>query len=106
MDEPLPELLPAVQALSPQDVPAALGVLERAKAVLWARLYAPKPHEANDGATRPTDERLLTPTEAAERLRVSTRTIYRLSDKLGGQKVGHTLRFSEDGLRRYLARRR
>jgi excisionase family DNA binding protein len=89
-----------------EDVPKALGILERARAYLWARLHAPKPPEAQDGAPRPIDERLLTPAEAAERLRISVRTVYRLSDKLGGRKVGAALRFPEDGLRRYLARRR
>jgi hypothetical protein len=101
--EPLPSLLSAVEALPPEDVPAALGILERARAYLWARLHAPRPPEAQDGAPRPTDGRLLTVEEVATQLRTSPRWVYRHRRALGGKKLGAKVRFTEGGLQRYLA---
>jgi excisionase family DNA binding protein len=53
------------------------------------------------------DEKLYTPREVAEYLRVDTNTIYRwLRDgKLGGAKIGRDYRISESQLRAFLEER-
>ena len=56
-------------------------------------------------ATLPNDDRLLTPSEAAEILNVPVRWLYRHTPRLpfARRLSRKRLRFSESGLRRYLA---
>lgn len=53
-------------------------------------------------------DRFLTVAEVAERLKVSTMTIYRLinANKLAAVKVGKSYRINEDMLNHYLSRRK
>lgn len=87
-------------------IPEALGALERARAVLWARLTVPRPAEGKEKPREGIDERLLTAQEVAERLQTSRHWVYRHAGKLGGVKVGGRMRFTREGLGLYLARNR
>ncbi len=53
-------------------------------------------------------ERVLTAAEAAEYLRVSRKTLYKLAaaGELAGRKVGRAWRFAESELKRYLRGKR
>ncbi len=101
-----PDRAPAV----PLDhVPTVLGQIERLKAILWSRLS-----QADAAARRPAtndirDEgRVLTPAEAAQIAGVTVRWLYRHAGQLpfARRLSRKTLRFSEAGLRRWLACRR
>jgi predicted DNA-binding transcriptional regulator AlpA len=78
----------------------ALGAAESLKARLWARLYA-------EGAPRPQEEdRLLDVDEASRRLSVSTDTLYRKARALPFTvRVGGNVRFSAQGISRFIATR-
>jgi excisionase family DNA binding protein len=96
-------------ALPREALPEVLGQVERLKAVLWARLSTPE--VASNGrpvsdTERASGDRLLTVQELAERLNVDDRWIYRKADDLPfTRRLGdRTLRFSEQGLERWLAR--
>lgn len=89
-------------------IPALIGEAEALRALLWARLQAPPASKAKS-STGGGPDRMLTAEEVAERLGVSKRWVYRQ------QESGHlpfavrlsenTLRFSEQGLERWKARR-
>lgn len=51
------------------------------------------------------ETRLLTAEEVAKRLPVDVQTVRRRQKQLGAVKVGRAVRFSEQGVQRYLARR-
>ena len=53
-----------------------------------------------------TNERFVTPAEVAERLRVSTMTVYRLIEKgdLVAARIGRSYRMRESDVEAYLAR--
>lgn len=96
-------------ALPREELPEVLGQVERLKAVLWARLATPE--VAGNGrpvsdTERASGDRLLTVQELAERLNVDDRWIYRKADDLPfTRRLGdRTLRFSEQGVQRWLAR--
>jgi len=102
-----PEQIPA---LSPDVIPRILGELEVLRAGLLVRLIthpatATPPGGANT-KSQPLD-RLLSPTEAAALLKVTTRWLYRHHRSLPFTKrlSRRALRFSEEGLRRWLAHR-
>ncbi|HYV18622.1 MAG TPA: helix-turn-helix domain-containing protein [Verrucomicrobiae bacterium] len=97
------------------DVPAAalpvvLGQLAELQAVFLARLVS----NGNGHAAPPTPsappetERLLTAEQAAELLGVAPRWLYRHADQIPGARrlSRKCLRFTEAGLRRYLANAR
>lgn len=96
----------AFEQVEAERIPEALGALERARAVLWARLTVPRPAEGKEEPREGIDERLLTAQEVAERLQTSRHWVYRHAGKLGGVKAGGKMRFTREGLGRYLARNR
>lgn len=91
--------------VSPDALPALIGEAEALRARLWARLQAVSapvaPAPASNGNGGP--ERLLTAQQAAERLGVSKRWVYRRADSLPFTRrlSEGTLRFSERGLERW-----
>lgn len=92
------------------ELPALIGEVEALKAALWARLQAapgPAPTPTSQGKTSGPDE-LLTADQAAQRLGVSKRWVYRKADTLPFTRrldTG-TLRFSARGLERWKESRR
>ena len=94
-----------VADVSPEALPHLIGEVETLKARLWARLQAAQvapaapPQPARNGGP----DRLLTAQEAADRLGVSKRWMYRKADELPfTRRIGEgTLRFSERGLERW-----
>lgn len=94
----------AVATVADDEIPDAIGELERAKAALWARLTAPKPNGApSPGAA----DEYLTPTETAKRLKASTRWVYRHARELGGVRFSpRCLRFPAGAVERHASRRR
>lgn len=98
-----------VADVSATDLPALIGGCEALRAALWARLTtpaAPSPAMAPNGSGAP--DRLLTAVEAAQRLGVAKRWIYRHADSLPFTRrlTGGTLRFSARGLERWKESRR
>ena len=92
----------------PEQVPDLIGAAEALRAALWARLQAVKaPTPAPSAGKGGGPDRLLTASEAAERLGVSRRWMYRHQAQLPFAKKlsGGTLRFSEHGLERWKDRR-
>ena len=93
-----------VADVPPAVVPAALGALAELQAILLARLVsggngahpAPQP----DGP-----EQLITADEAAARFNVTRRWLYRHGAQMGARRLSRkVMRFTESGIRRYLAR--
>lgn len=112
-----PDALAKLQALladprRAEEVPseqaaALMANLAAAQLALAARLRTPAP--AGEAAGDPSEpDRLLAPTEAAERLGVTTRWLYRHARNLPFTRrlSRKTLRFSQTGLERYLAGKR
>jgi len=98
-----------VADLDPAALPGLIGEVEALKARLWARLQAAGAAVtvSPDPKATPGADRLLTATEAAERLGVNARWLYRKADSLPfTRKLSQgTLRFSERGLERWQASR-
>jgi excisionase family DNA binding protein len=87
----------AARTISPEELPRLLGDLEEVKATALARLIAPPAAQTRD--------RLLDIGEAAKRLAMSQDYLYRNHSRLPfTRKVGRSLRFSEQGIERYLRR--
>jgi predicted DNA-binding transcriptional regulator AlpA len=94
-----------VEDVQPDAIPALIGEAEALRARLWARLQAvsapvaPTPAPNANGKA----DRLLTAQEAAERLGVNKRWMYRKADSLPFtcRLSEGTLRFSERGLVRW-----
>ena len=81
-------------------IPAAIGELEKAKAVLWARLAAPA--RTNGGG----DDRLLTVDEAADRLGVTRDWLRRRPELPFVLKLSEgVVRYSSRGIERWIAAR-
>jgi excisionase family DNA binding protein len=81
-------------------IPDVLGELERVRGVLWARLVTAAP------PPRPSDDALVDVDEAARLLDMSTKWLYRHARRLPfTRRVGRSLKFSREGIHRYLARR-
>jgi predicted DNA-binding transcriptional regulator AlpA len=93
--------------LPPQEATAALVELAAIQTALAARLHASTP-QATRAADREPVDRLLKPEEAAECMGVTLRWLYRRADKLPfARRLGRkTLRFSEAGMRQYMAEKR
>lgn len=82
----------------------ALVRLTEIQLAITAHLTSLSPHQARPVKAE-SEDRLLTPAAAAERLGVSLRWLYRQSGRLPFTRrlTRKTLRFSEAGLRKYLA---
>jgi predicted DNA-binding transcriptional regulator AlpA len=84
-----------------EQIPDAIGELERAKAVLWARLTTPV--STNGGG----EDRLLTAEDVSQQTTLSLRWLYRHADALPfTRRVGRKVLFSSAGLAKWLATRR
>lgn len=94
-----------VESIPPDRIPALLGEVEALRAALWVRLQSAAVARIAPAAPDPEKglDRLLTVDEAAARLGVSRRWIYRKADELPFTRrlSGGTLRFSERGLGRW-----
>ena len=89
------DVLAALDAIPRAQIPAAI-------ARLAARAMEPEPPTRAPAAS---NGRLLTPDEAAARLGVNRRWIYRHADRLGAARLSRRkLRVPEAALERYLAR--
>jgi hypothetical protein len=97
--EAVPNLRPEQAASIAIEISALLAMV-----LTRARVEAGAPTGAPGG---PATDHLLSPEETAQRLGVSIRWLYRHADSLGfARRLSRkTLRFSERGLDRYLARR-
>lgn len=95
-----------VADVHPSEIPALIGEAEALRARLWARLQAAAPTPP-PRQTKARPETLLTVQQAAERLAVTTRWLYRNAGKLPFTRrlSAGTLRFSEQGLERWMAAR-
>jgi len=95
-----------VATVAPEEAAAALFELGALQAALAARLQpahaAPRSNGLED------TERLLSPVQAAERLGVTLRWLYRNAKRLPFTRklTGRTLRFHEQGLARYIREKR
>jgi excisionase family DNA binding protein len=99
------ELLREAEAFAPsltdEDLPAALGEIERLRVVFSAKLAA---RCAQVPAAEP--DRLLDVEEAARRLAVSSDTLYRRAKDLPFTvRLGHLVRFSSAGIDRFIRTR-
>lgn len=97
-------------ALPRSALPDALADVERLRAVLWSRLTRPDANTSRpvSDIEKASKDKLLTVDEAAERLGVTARWLYRKADSLPfTRKLGaRTLRFSERGLEAHVRRKR
>ena len=97
-----------IGSVPPESLPTLIGEAESLRALLWARLQAPAPAtpEPSNGKAGEPDQ-LLTAQEAADRLGVNRRWIYRNKDTLPfTRKLSEgTLRFSSRGLEKWKERR-
>lgn len=95
-----------IEDVARAELPALIGEAARLHALLQAQLLSvpavEKPVASSNGSGP-----LLKATEAAERLNVSTRWVYRHADELPFTKrlTNGTLRFDERGLKRWQERR-
>jgi excisionase family DNA binding protein len=94
-----------VDDVQPDALPGLIGEAEALRARLWSRLQAASVPTASAPASSSNGkaDHLLTALEAAERLGVSKRWIYRKASELPFTRKlsGGTLRFSERGLDRW-----
>jgi len=81
-----------------QEIPSAIGLLEAAKAQLWARLMEPVDTSQKTNGNEP--DRLVTVKEAAPMLNVTPRWLYNHARHLpfARRLSRKALRFSEKGL--------
>ncbi len=89
----------AVGELSPQEAPAALGDLERVKALVWAKMMQGNGVAQGRGDGQ-AEGRYLTVKDVAERTGMSGDYIYRHAREFGGHKEGSRWRFTDEGLAR------
>jgi excisionase family DNA binding protein len=94
------DILRAARELPAEDLPDLIGELERAKATAWARLSAP--------AAAPAEhDELLSVTEAARRLGISSDYLYRHSQAYPfTRRQGRKLLFSALGIERHIRQNR
>lgn len=96
-----------VQDVAPEAIPALIGEAAALQAQLWARLHAPTATAPAPAAKADADE-LLTVKQAAARLGVAAKWMYRHADDLPFTRrlTSGTLRFSARGLERWKESRR
>lgn len=93
-----------VSQLPPEAVPVMLGELERLRAVLWVRLTAGN-HDGQ-GQSPSDGDRLLDVDEAARKLGKSKDYLYRHADDYSFTvRDGRSLRFSEQGIEKFIRQR-
>ena len=93
-----------VANLPPEAVPSMLGELERLRAILWVRLTAGN-HDGQ-GQLASNGDRLLGVEEAARKLGKSKDALYRHADDYPFTvRDGHSLRFSEQGIEKFIRQR-
>lgn len=86
-----------------EQIPTAIGELEKCKAVLWARLTTPTTPTTNGGS----EDQLLTAEDVSRQTTLSRRWLYRHADSLPfTRRVGRKVLFSSAGLTKWLATRR
>lgn len=97
--DPWVSLTREVERATPAECPSLIGELERLKASLWLRMAAP-------AQAQPTPhDQLLTATEVAARLSVTKAHVYKHAGRYPfAVREGRYVRFSQQGLARYLAR--
>jgi excisionase family DNA binding protein len=102
----LPEFNPLL--VPPAEIPAALAALAAWQSQLAARLLrAPASAPAAIATADGDNDKLLTVEETAERLRRSTKWIYRRVKTLPfARHLGRSWVFSEQGLEKWLARQK
>ena len=84
-------------------IPAMLGELEQLKAALWLRLSVP---QNGRGESSSSGDRLLDVEEAAAKLGKSIDSVYRHAKKYPFTvRDGRNLRFSQQGIDRYIRSR-
>jgi excisionase family DNA binding protein len=97
-------------ALSPDQLAELIGQAAALQAKLWARLQLTRPAvvATSSSTAAPEPDRLLSAEEAAERLGVGKRWMYRHAGELPFTRrlTGGTLRFSSRGLERWKEARR
>ena len=95
----------ALATTEPADCPAVIGELERLTATLWGRMLTAS--NANPAEPRVAENRLLKAGEAAQKLGMSQDYLYRHADKLPFtvRPAPRQLRFSLNGIERYIRRR-
>jgi predicted DNA-binding transcriptional regulator AlpA len=100
-----PERIADVQA---GELPGLIGEAEALRARLWARLQAATPAAVAPPAKATEPDRLLAVAEAADRLGVKPRWLYRHAGELPftHRLPGGRLRFSARGIERWQATRR
>ncbi len=113
MNDSWRESIRAIQeAIPPDEMAEAIGELEAAKAQLYTRLVngrASSEEQATRQQTKATEpDQLLTVEEAAKLLGVTPRWLYDKANSLPfTRRLGaRTLRFSEQGIQRYIAKKR
>ena len=93
-----------VSALPQEAVPVMLGELERLRAILWVRLTTGN-HDGQ-GRSASDGDRLLDVKEAARKLGKSKDHLYRhAGDYAFTVRDGHSLRFSEQGIEKFIRQR-
>lgn len=99
-----PTQLPLVP---PGRIPTLIGLVRLLEARLIQSELQPRPSPSSSGSPEELSDCLLTPQEAAQMLGVTVRWLYRRSDRLpfARRLSRKALRFSETGIRRYLATR-
>jgi len=97
-----------LDGLSAEEAAALLTKASRLQASLTAYLESDRARRAAPLAQAPQPSRLLTPRQAAERLSVGLRWIYRHADSLPFTRrlSSRVLRFHEEGLEKYLRQKR
>ena len=94
----LESTLIVARTIDPSELPRLLGDLEEIRATALARLASPQ-HESE------VPDSLLDVDEAAARLKVSPHYLYRNHHHLPfTRRIGRSLRFSSNGIERYIHR--
>jgi hypothetical protein len=90
------------------EIPPLLAILTALQVALLARLVAASTTEPAPPEKRPEPESFITAEEAAQRFAVPMRWLYRHARQIpGAHRLSRKcLRFSESGLRRFMATRR
>ncbi len=95
-------VLDAVREMPPDQLPELLGELEVVRATAMMKLSAPAPAHPPQQA-----DALLDVTEAAQRLGMSEKYLYRHASRLPFTRhMGRSLRFSSFGIAAYLKQKR
>ena len=87
--------LSELDGIAADEIPAALGAIERLKAVLMRRLLVP-------GQQPDLNASYKSARDLAQRLGVSRSFLYQHASELGAIKMGKSVRFSEVKVLRYL----